>query len=347
MHQKKTMVILSALILLSFFSNTWANDEKNSDIKGYFIPEYYFVASHHTGGAEEGDLEGQHGFWFRRIYFTFNQKLSDKFSVRVRFEANSKAYGEATMDPFVKDLFVKYKLGDDSALMVGMFGPPTYENIENIWGYRYLEKTALDLHKLQSSRDIGISISGGKKFFYTAMYANFSGNKGEDNEGKGFYGQLGYQTKTFYAETNGYYAKDGSKDYFLIQGFTAIMNGWGNIGLNYAYKSQMPDEGENTDTSLISAFGTLKLSDKINLVLRYDHFMDPNLTSVGDYLPISGTVAPPRLGIVALDFKVHKNVQITPNIKFVFYGNPIAGEEKPGSDFYVNLTGKISFGTKF
>jgi hypothetical protein len=346
MHKKMTFV-LSALILMGFFSTAWAEDEKNSEIKGYFVPEYYFVVSHHTAGAEEDDIEGQHGLWFRRLYFEFDQKLSEKFSVRVRFEADSAAYAESTMVPFVKDLFLKTKLGGDNELMIGMFGPPTFEGIEKIWGYRYLEKTVLDLFKLASSRDIGIALSGGKNFFYTIMYGNFGSNKGEDNAGKGFYGQVGYQTKTFYTEANGYYSNDGGKDYMLLQGFAAIMNGWGNVGLNYAYKNQMPNEGENKHTSVISAFGTLKLSDKINLVLRYDHFMDPNLSSVGDYLPIACDIAPARLGIIALDYKVHKNVKITPNVKFVFYGDPIAGQEKPGSDFYINLTGYIGFGTKF
>ena len=72
----------------------------SDDIKGYIIPEYYSVASHHDGG--EG-IQGQHGFWIRRIYFGYNAKLGHGWSARVRLEMNSPAFGEGKMEPYIKN----------------------------------------------------------------------------------------------------------------------------------------------------------------------------------------------------------------------------------------------------
>jgi len=342
--KKTTFSFLAAsLFVLALVNPSFAEEEKvSAKIHGYMIPEYYFVLDHHTGDKDAGGISGQHGFWFRRIYLGYDQKFGD-FGFRVRLEGNSPAFEEGTIVPFVKDLYLKYKLGSSVELQAGMYSPPTFDKIEDFWGYRHIEKTPLDLFKLASSRDIGFGISGGKNFIYTLMYANFGSNKGEDNQGKGFFGRLGYETETLYVEANGYVAADGDKDYQLFQGFAGIQGKWGNLGLNYAYKNQSEEGEEDMNTSLVSAFSTIKLGKKATLVVRYDHFLDPNLKDPGDYLPIASTTAAPRLLIVALDFKVHKQVQIGPNIKYVFYGDAVEGMEKPDADFFVGLTGKIKF----
>lgn len=349
MYKNFVKVMLTLLLVVWALSSVaYAGESETSGkIHGYAIPEYYYVGSHHTDGAEEGDITGMHGFWFRRVYFGYDFKF-DGYTFRVRFEGGSPAFGESTIVPFVKDLYLKKKLGGNNTLQLGIYSPPTFDKIEKFWGYRHIEKTALDLFKLASSRDTGIGISGGKNFIYTIMYANFGSNKGEDNMGKGFFGRIGYDNKNLYLEANGYIAADGSKDYTLFQGFAGIQGSWGNFGFNYAYKNQAQEGEDDKNTSLISAFGHVKIAKKTNLILRYDHFMDVNLKEAGGYLPFASTIAPARFVIVGLDIKVNKWFQFGPNIKYAFYGDPeAAGVEKPGADFYINLTGKIKFESKF
>ena len=348
MTKNLSKFVLSLLLMVWGLSNlAYAEESKTAGkIHGYAIPEYYYVGSHHTEGAEEGDITGQHGFWFRRVYFGYDFKF-DGYTFRLRLEGNSPAFEESTVGPFVKDLYLKKKIGANNTLQLGIYSPPSFDKIEKFWGYRHIEKTALDLFKLASSRDTGIGISGGKNFIYTIMYANFGSNKGEDNEGKGFFGRLGYETDTLYLEANGFIAADGAKDYTLFQGFAGIKGKWGNFGLNYAYKNQAEEEKDDKNTSLISAFGHVKISKKAALVLRYDHFLDVNLKEATGYLPFASTIAPARFIIAGIDIKVNKWFQFGPNIKYAFYGDPAeAGVEKPGSDFYINLTGKIKFESK-
>lgn len=348
MYKKSIKLILTLLLAVwSLSTLVFAGEsETSSKIHGYAIPEYYYVGSHHTDGAEEGDLNGQHGFWFRRIYFGYDFKF-DGYTFRVRFEGNSPAFEEATIGPFVKDLYLKKNIGGGNVLQLGIYSPPSFDKIEKFWGFRHIEKTALDLFKLASSRDTGIGISGGKNFNYTIMYANFGSNKGEDNQGKGFFGRLGYETDSIYVEANGYFAADGSKDYTLFQAFAGLKGKWGNFGLNYAYKNQAQEGEDDKNTSLISAFGHVKISKKAKIVLRYDHFFDVNLKESTGYLSFASTIAPARFIIAGIDIKLNKWLQFGPNIKYAFYGDPAeAGVDKPGSDFYVNLTGKIKFESK-
>jgi hypothetical protein len=324
------------LILVAFLSLTGMAD----DIKGYMIPEYYAVGSHHTG---EDGLEGQHGFWLRRVYFGYNTDLGNGWSARVRLEMNSPAFGKELATPYLKNAHVKKKLGGGASLLVGIIEPPSFNKIEKFWGYRYIEKTAPDFFKIASSRDFGIALDGKTKggLVYTVMYGNYGSNKGEWNKGKGIYGRLGYETKSLYVEANGHFADDGSKDYTYLSLFGGYKGGWGRLGVGYHYHEMKPEEGEKTTNGIISAFGAFKISSKSEVFARYDHLTDYNFKDVSGYIPVPASDFKARYVMGGINFKIHKMVQISPNVKYVFYDG-----DGPDSDFYFNLTAKISFKSK-
>ena len=66
--------------------------------------------------------------------------------------------------------------------------PGSFANIEKFYGYRHVEKTALDLYKIRDSRDFGLAPSGyfdtAKKFSYAVMFGNNSGYRQETNKQK-------------------------------------------------------------------------------------------------------------------------------------------------------------------
>ncbi|RMH11665.1 MAG: hypothetical protein D6701_14695, partial [Gemmatimonadetes bacterium] len=53
-------------------------------VSGLAFGDIYAVAQHH-----DADIDGANGAWMRRIYLTFDEKLDDEFSFRLRFEAAS------------------------------------------------------------------------------------------------------------------------------------------------------------------------------------------------------------------------------------------------------------------
>jgi len=334
MNLKKTVLILSVLFIITSSGSLFSDD-----IKGYFIPEYYFAASNNNS-----DLSGQHGFWVRRIYLGYNTDLGNGWSARVRLEMDSPAFDKSTIVPYVKNLHLKKKLGGGLSLIVGIIEPPSFDKIEKFWGFRYIEKTAPDFWKFASSRDFGVALNGKTRsgFVYTLMYGNYSSNKGEVNAGKAVYARVGFEKKSIYIEANAHFAGDGAKDKNYFSLFGGLKGDWGRFGAGYHYYSEKSDESEKKDNGVISAFGVVKLNKKSEIVVRYDLLTDLNFKDIGGYLPVPASKETARLLILGINFNVTKNVKISPNMKYVHYKN-----SQLKGDLFLNLSAKISFKTKF
>ncbi|HDP95226.1 MAG TPA: hypothetical protein ENN40_07695 [Candidatus Aminicenantes bacterium] len=335
---KKVTLFCIALCSLASFSVMGHAD----DIKGYILPEYYITGSNHNDA-----IDGQHGFWLRRIYFGYNTDLGNGWSARVRFEMNSPAFKEGTMDPYIKNAHLAGKLGGDLQLIMGIIEPPSFDRIEKFWGYRYIEKTAQDFFKFASSRDFGVALTGNTKsgLVYTVMYGNYGSNKGEDNKGKAVYGRIGYDSKSLFLDLNGYYAADNGKDYTNLTLFGGLKGDWGRFGVGYHYLDIAPETGDSTNNGIISAFAVVNMSKKSELFVRYDHLTNENFKNPGGYVPIECANSKARFVIAGMNFRIHKMIQFSPNVKYVFFGEGDSGI-KHDSDFYINLTAKIDFKTK-
>jgi len=329
---------------LSLFVLTVKAEFKPADgkIKGYMIAEYFNLANHNNE-----DLEGRHGFWMRRIYFTYENKLGDKVKMRLRLEMNSNGKFESdTLPPVVKDAYIDFKIGGGAALRAGIQSPPSFANIEDIWGYRSLEKTPLDLYKWTSSRDFGISLKGGKSFIYQFMFGQGSSNKGEADKGKKIYGMVGYKTEGgFHLEVNGHFeARKEIYEEVIIHPFVAYSGDWGRVAVEYAF-NDLKKKGDDGDTkykyNVLSFFVVFSATKKVDIIGRYDmNWGDGYKTnwkgSGISYVPFANNHEFSFI-IGALSFNVYKNVWLIPNIKYATYKENDAGD-KPDSDFYTNLT---------
>jgi len=346
LNMKKVCLVLLIAFSIALFPVVAGAQFKpeSGEIKGYMVNEYYDNWQHH-----DEDIKGRHGFWFRRIYFTYNNKLSDNIKMRFRLEMNSTSdlFSAATLVPFVKDAYIDFKLGA-SNLTVGIMGPPSYTQLEDIWGWRPLEKTPLDLYKWQSSRDMGVSLKGGKNVVYHVMFANGSSNKSEINNGKKLYGALGYKNGGFFVEAMAQYerAKDKDDD-IILQGFGAYSADWGRVGLQYAYREYKQEDKDSLPYNILSAFAIYKFSKTVELIGRYDmNFGEGYETKFSgsgiDYVPFANNHEFSFI-IAALSWQVHKNVWLMPNIKFATYKeNDLMKDsdeyKKPGNDLYGFMT---------
>lgn len=309
------------------------------EIKGYMVGEYYWAIYHH-----DETIEGRHGFWFRRIYFTYDNKLSEVVKVRLRLEmASASRFDTYTLlTPWVKDAYIDFKIAGKN-LLAGIMSPPSFAQVENIWGYRVLEKTPLDLHKWTSSRDFGISLKGGGTLPFRIMYANGSSNKSETNKGKKIYGALGYSKNGLFIEGMAQFEKTRSNyTECILQGFGAYQGDWGRVGLQYAFRNSKPVEAEDSfKYNVISVFAVINAGTNIELIGRFDKYFGEGYKSnypggLVDYIPFSDN-AESNLFIGAFSYQIHKNVWIIPNVKYVFY-DEMEGGNTPTSDTYGNLT---------
>jgi hypothetical protein len=348
------MKTLTTLLLIAFFIlliPTAALSQfkpGSGEIKGYMIAEWYWITDHHTG-SDDG-FKGNRGLWFRRIYFTYNNKLSDTVKMRLRFEMNSPQFESNTLVAYVKDAWIDFKLADNINLKAGILDPPIFTHLEGTWGYRSLEKTPLDLYKWTSSRDFAVGLYGGNKFRWGGYFGQGSSNKGEADNGKKVYGHVEYADKGLSVTVNGHYEhRKKIIDEFLFHPYVTYSSKWGRVGFEYAYRDERvkpeEDDEKTYKYNLISAFVVFSASEKIDIIFRFDknwgsgYYQNWKGSGI-DYVPFADYSEPSFL-IGAVSLNVIKNVWLIPNIKYTTYADPKEDgkiDEKPGDDMYVNLT---------
>ncbi|MFQ5930155.1 MAG: porin [Acidobacteriota bacterium] len=305
---------------------------------GYLFGDYYWVGANH-----DNSLEDQNGFWIRRIYLTFDKPLTETIDARLRFEMNSAGdfRSRSKLDPFVKDAYVRWKFSGGHQAYIGLSSTPTWDVVEKVWGYRSVEKTALDLQKMGSSRDLGVAFKGsldsGKKVRYHFMLANGSGTRSEIDEGKKTLFSLGfYPTDSvileFYSD---YDNRPQNADRRTFQGFLAYQREWGRLGVQYAH--QIRDGTPDLKLDALSFFGVYKLSPRVSLFGRYDRMFDPNPEGAKiSYIPFDPS-AKSHLFLGGIDLKVCEEFSLMPNVEVVRY-DKLGDGTRPGTDFIPRVT---------
>jgi len=281
----------------------------------------------------------KNGFWFRRVYFTYDYDIIEKFSTRLRVEYNSPDFTKSSgkLTPYAKDAYLKWKF-EKFSLLLGISPTPTWELIEDFWGYRSVEKTPLDLQKFGSPRDFGISLIGKfgseGKLGYHFMFGNGEGISSENNKFKKIMGEIHFDLPYFFIQIYGDWADGkGHTDIYTYQGFLGLKTDKFKIGAQYAAQIREKDPDKQDTYEVASGFITYNLSEKLTLLLRYDKMFDPSPSGIS-YIPFAS--AKSNLLIAGIDFRPNESVSFIPNIEYVFYDE--TDTKKPGSDLYLRLT---------
>jgi len=318
------------LTLLLLVTGVFAGEGK---LTGYMFGDYYYVAKNHNS-----DLEEKNGFWFRRIYFTYDNKLSDEWSVRFRMEMGSP--GDFTtsskLEPFLKDGYVKWSRSGHSVIL-GLSGTPTWGYVESFWGYRSVEKTTADLFKLGSSRDFGIAAKGkfgqDKKGFYHAMIANGSSTRSETNEGKKLALSVGYKLAPglSFEAYGDFEERPGRSNRYTAQGFLGYKKKNWRVAGQVLHQTRQKSVGED-QLELASFFGAAKLGPKVWGFARVDRAFDalPGVSGVS-YLPVDDTTEF-TFFLFGVDVTPHEQVHLMPNVEIVTYDDPGSGIPTPDTD---------------
>jgi hypothetical protein len=338
---KRIAFICSLLVLLSaYFALAQINVGDSGTIKGTVFGDFYWIPLNHNS-----DLEGNNGFWFRRIRFTYDRDLSESFSSRFRLDMSSEGdfLTNSSIVPSVKDAYLKWA-NDAHAVYAGITSVPTWGVIEDVWGYRSVEKTPLDLQGFGSSRDFGIKIQGKigdeEKVGYNFMLGNGNSNRNELNQGKKFMLAVNYQLTDHwivegYGDFNG---QPNNQNIYTAQGFLGYQSDALNFGALYAYQFRNNTlVAGDLNLNLASIFANLQVSNKVTSFLRVDHMFDPNPRGEGiDYIPFSDQ-AESTLIIAGADILLEDNIHLIPNFESVFYGESALGNT-PDTDLIPRIT---------
>lgn len=334
---KRWIILLGGMIFLSAPSAA----AENGKISGYAFGDFYFVLNHHLEKAE-----GRNGFWFRRIYFTYDREIAKNIDVRFRLEMASPGLLQYSnkMMPFVKDAYVRWKTGQYQ-FFLGISQTPTWARIEKVWGYRSVEKTPLDLQKWGSSRDFGLGVKGALNragtLRFHAMFGNGSGYRSEDNKGKKFLVSLAYSpTENFLLEFYWDFEDlPGAQDIHTLQAFAAFAAENMRIGMVLARQAREGHGPIGTDLQLdlLSVFAAGTIRPNLKYFVRMDKIMDPNPKGAKvTYLPFD-PLAEFLFLVGGIDYEFAPGIHLMPNVEWVVYEKRPDGSQ-PGSDLIPRLT---------
>ena len=336
---------------------------------GYMFGDYFYNVARDTSIAKLSNVATTNGsksfqaFQVRRIYFAYDNDISEQFVARFRMEGDFTAVeggGAAAQKLFIKDAYLRWKnVFTGSDLIFGEQPTPAFDIAETMWGYRSLEKTIMDLRGIISSRDLGISLKGkfdeGGIFNYWVMVANNSSTNTENDKYKRVSLLIQVKpSKNLTATVHGDFKAQANindpKSTAVPPATIANNVMTGSVFLAYTEPDHFLFGGEGfiqstahgylepAATSLtsrsalgISVYGWYNVSAMVALVGRFDYF-DPNSNSNS-----KGDARNYIIGGVS--FKPDKNVSITPNIQVETYESLPNG----GRSFDASITGRLTF----
>ncbi|MDZ7660113.1 hypothetical protein [Fodinibius sp.] len=336
-------IILYAILWLclyttSAFAQVSVGDQ--GEFSGLVYSDYYWMAQHHND-----DIEGKNGFWFRRIYATYEHGLSNGFSTRLRLEMNSSGdfQSDSEMIPNVKDAYLKWQ-NENHQFLVGISGSPLFGTTEDVWSYRSIQKAPQDLYDFGSSRDFGLSFKGefgnNEAFNYHLFLGNGNSNKPEIDKGKKVSLALSYNfTGNIVIEGYGdYHSRTNNPDSYTAQIFGGYKSEQLNAGLLYSSQYRESELGNpSQDLDLVSVFTNFTINEDISGYIRADHLFD-GYPNGGDnsYIPFAENVESTFI-VGGLDISLSDQVHLMPNIESIIYGENLQ-ENIPDTDIIPRLT---------
>lgn len=342
----------SALLLLSGIVFALVSGAHADGVYGDFIVDWYYMAGHNLDGSvtEDGDtldVEGYNAFQLRRVRMGFKRTLTENLAMDFRLEAGMPDFlsnltgGSATAVPFVKDAHMTWTTGDVN-MRFGLQGNPLFTNPESFWGYRSVEKTVLDLQRIEPSRDLGVSVNGSfDQFRFSLLAGNGNGDKSESYKGKEIFLTAGFVPSPGFLVEAGmaYEAEAEEQTHTTFTGFLGYQGAVFHGGVQYtAYTQDLPEGEDDLDINSLSVFGAVPLSPKVEVLARYD-MVDENPAADGIQYFRMADYAPTNTIIAGVAYTPAANFQIIPNVEYVSYGDPEEeGVEAPDADTIVRVT---------
>jgi Phosphate-selective porin O and P len=292
-------------------------------ISGYMFGDYYYFGNDH-----DARYRNQQGFWFRRIYLTYDHNLSSKFTTRLRFEVNSTGnLTSAANTPYIKDAYLRWTYKGNQQVWFGIFPTPTFELIEGFWGLRHIEKTPADLYRTDSSRDFGFGLQGSlnqsQSVRYSYQFGNESSTNAEIDKNKANRFSVSYAKPTGFAVEGfyGHFARDGDTDRSIYQIFAGYRQPKFRGAFQYYRNTRNVANGNDLELDLYSVFGVFDIVPrKWTVFARVDRFDDPNPDGAGiAYLPIDPRAAY-TFFLGGVEFYLLPSVRFSPNVETVSYG---------------------------
>ena len=303
------------IILLTYISISIAADGKIGGVT-------YF---NYTNAEEKS------AFNFQRQYFSYGVNVSDDVSFKVIFDVGPTNKGDVVylnkegvlenisedtrLVAFLKKAQIDYRTSYGKISM-GLIGMNTYNIQEKNWGYRFIEKSAMDKYGFSSTADLGIGFSRalvnqlkmslqvvngeGYKNPQSDKYHKiaFNSTYGEHNlvKNSGFNAGVVYTTEPTDDEPNT---------------MISLFGGFAGMGLRLGGQFNMLKKG-GIESQVISVSSNYSMTDKLDAFVRYDMF-DPNIDEIDEGKDNSTYL------IAGIQLSCGNGLLVAPNIRMESY----------------------------
>lgn len=263
----RSLMFLLLLLLTSLF----ADDGKISS-------KVYFEYNYQT----EEDASDKNGFEVRRAYLTYQNKISETIDLKLTADVGRQKEDSTNTHLFfyLKYAYISWKI-DYGQLIFGAQSMNLFSVQEKTWGYRFIEKSAMDKNKFSSSADLGIGYANQftENIYMSYLITNGGGYKKAETDVYKRHSVLFVYGPGKLNKKNGFnmgavvsyesYKEDKVENEIiagLFSGF-AVKNFRIGAELNYR-KDSAVDEKEY----LASVYGSYKITKQYDVFCRIDHF---------------------------------------------------------------------------
>ena len=290
--------------------------------------------------------EKQSGFYFQRQYFGYGGDVSEKVSYKILFDVGRTEIGtvkykneegefeekseDTRLVTYLKKAQINYK-SSFGKFNFGLIGMNTYGVQEKNWGYRFLEKSAIDKYGFSATADIGVGFSRslmdnlnlslqivngegfkkpqGDKFQKIAFNATYG--EGNLNKNDGHNAGLVYTTESTDADPTT---------------MTSLFGGFARMGLRIGGEYDMQTKG-NVESNIVSVSDNYNVRENIDIFARYDIYdSDNSVENNGENYLVTGIVLTCDGGI-----------SIAPNLRMTSYED----DSKALTEYKVNFQFKF------
>jgi hypothetical protein len=326
---------------------------------GLMFGDYYWYYRWHQdqiSNANPTSVEGQQGFWMRRMYLAYDYSYNERLTMRLRFEANSNGqFAGGNLDPFIKDAYLKWTYHAGQQVTIGIQPTLAFDWLEGFWGLRHIEKTPVDLYRIDTARDFGVTASGPVAvdgLRYAVQFGNDSGNGSEVNVDKAvrvegrFERKSGIALQGFY----GYMSRPNGEDRYTAQGIAGYRHSPVRVGGMFVWQERKSGATgtPNQTINVQSGFVVWDVLSKADTFLRVDHVSGhrggvetglPGADGI-DYWLLSPN-SPFTTWIAGGEWRLLPNVRMGPNVELFKYSHDPDPITFPGRDLDAQF--KVTF----
>ena len=266
-------------------------------------------------------------FSFQRQYFGYGGEVSDQVSYKILFDVGRTNVGAAVIAKdtsyksedtrliaFLKKAQVNYK-SSFGKFNFGLIGMNTYGVQESNWGYRFIEKSAIDKYGFSATADIGVGFSRSLIDNLNLSLLLVNGEGFKNPQGDEYY-KIAFNAT--YGEGN-LNKNDGHNAglVYTTEGtdtdpttMTSIFGGFAGMRLRLGGEYDILTKG-SVESNIISVSANYTVRDNIDIFARYDMVDDNDETDKnGNNYLVTGIV-------LACD----GGISIAPNLRMVNYEN--------------------------